>query len=63
METRTIRLEAIVDYPDDSVYLTLCLANLYREYADWLIDVGAHNVGGKGEIGLPSGTMKWRAIE
>lgn len=63
METRTIRLEAVVEYPDDRVYLTTCLANLYREYADWLDDVGAMNVSGKGEIGLPSGIMKWRVIE
>ena len=63
METRTTKLEAIVDYPDDSVYLTMCLANLFREYAGWLDDVGAMKVAGEGEIGLPSGIMKWRAVE
>ena len=63
METRTILLEAIVNYPDESQTLTHALANIYREYADWLDDVGPDNVQGQGEIGLPSGMMKWRVVE
>ena len=63
METRTILLEAIVDYPDERQTLTLALANLYREYADWLEEVGPYNIHEQGVIGLPSGMMKWRAQE
>ena len=63
METRTILLEAIVDYPDDRQPLSLALAGLYRQYAEWLEDVGPYMVREEGEIGLPSGMMKWRYQE
>ena len=62
-EKRTIMLEAIVDYPDDLRPLTLCTALLCKEYSDWLTGMDPFLIQGQGEIELPSGMMKWRAVE
>lgn len=59
-DRRSITYWADVEYTDDSKPLTLSFANLLREYADWLESVGPYAVGGTGNIGLPSGSIKWR---
>lgn len=51
-----------VDYEDDRTPLTIKSANLHREFADWLEEVGAINVGERGNIGLPSGSVEWRRL-
>ncbi len=64
MAKRKIVFWANVDMPDDeSRPLSLCTANLWREYADWLEQVGPSKIGAQGDVGLASGTVKWRALE
>jgi hypothetical protein len=62
MEARTILLEAVLN-PDDSIPPTISMANLFIEFSYWIKDTGPYNVQEAGEIGLPSGMMKWRAKE
>jgi uncharacterized protein YaeQ len=61
--TRKVRIEAIVIYDDDKMLFTLGMANLLEEFANWMKDVGPLSIEEKGDIGLPSGTIKWRAVE
>ena len=54
---------ATIDYPgSETVPATLKLAGLFRDFADWLEQVGPVQVGAEGEIGLPSGFIKWRRL-
>jgi hypothetical protein len=58
----TILTWITVNYPDDRTPLTLREAVLLREYADWIEEVGPHNIMETGNIGLPSGSIKWRRL-
>lgn len=53
----------VVDYPDDCTPLTVRLTSLLREYCDWMEEVGHMKIGIEGNIGLPSGSVKWRRVE
>jgi len=61
-ETRRMRMDVTVNYPDDRKYLTLELANLMREFADWIEQVGPMNIAAEGVIGLNTGSIRWRAL-
>lgn len=61
-EDPKIRYDVVIKYPDDSRYLTLCIAQLFREYTDWLESVNPLMVDAQGMIELPSGQIKWRRI-
>lgn len=50
------------DFPDEKQMLTHRLSALFRELADWMEDVGPQAIGETGDIGLPSGSIKWRRI-
>lgn len=49
-------------YPDDTQYLTHRVSALFREFADWQDEVGPLNIAADGDIGLPSGSIKWRRV-
>jgi hypothetical protein len=51
-----------INYDDDRVPLTIRSAQLHREFADWLEEVGPLNVQEVGDVGLASGSVKWRRI-
>jgi hypothetical protein len=52
----------VVDYPDDMLPLDVRLTNLLREYCNWMEEIGSQHLGVDGNIGLPSGSVKWRRI-
>lgn len=61
-EDPVIRYETIVYHPDSKTYLSLEVARLWREYANWLDSVNLLMIEAQGEIELPSGIVKWRRL-
>ncbi len=61
MKRIEIRLQVFIDYPDDITPVSHREAILLREYCEWLDEVGM-NLATEGDVGLQSGSIKWRRV-
>ena len=48
--------------PDQTQYLSHRLSALFREFADWMDEVGPGNIPEAGDVGLALGSIRWRRI-